>query len=75
MPLAKQLPGLQRYATVVPNDPEDCTYDSVAILEFESLKAFDKAFDSDQGQRTVDDLDNFVEDVVRVVGSETVHLE
>lgn len=73
--LASQLPGLQRYSTVVPDDPGESEYDGVAILDFESQDALSAAFESAAGERTVADLDNFVADVTRVVGDETVHVE
>lgn len=73
--LASQLPGLDRYSTVVPDDPGASPYDGVAILDFESADALDAAFDSEAGEKTVADLDNFVAEVTRIVGDETVHVE
>lgn len=73
--LASQLPGLQRYSTVVPDKSEESRFDGVAILDFESQEALTAAFDSEEGERTVNDLDNFVAEVTRVVGEETVHVE
>ncbi|MFC7233523.1 EthD family reductase [Saliphagus sp. GCM10025308] len=75
VPLDSQLPGLQRYATIVPDDPGDSRYDGVAILEFDDETTVSEAFDSEVGLRTVDDLDNFVAEVVRVAGGEIVHVE
>jgi uncharacterized protein (TIGR02118 family) len=75
VPIARRLPGLQRYSTVVADDPEESEYDGIAILDFESPEALEAAFDSEPGEMAVDDLDNFVEELTRTVGEETVHVE
>ncbi|MDY6764657.1 MAG: EthD family reductase, partial [Halobacteria archaeon] len=39
VPIAREIPGVVRYARVVPTDPENAEFDGVAELYFEDLKA------------------------------------
>lgn len=68
VPMAEELPGLVRYVTAVPRDPERSAYDAVAELYFEDGEALSAAFDSGQGQRVQADAAAFAD----VDGSETL---
>ncbi|WP_101297434.1 EthD domain-containing protein [Halegenticoccus soli] len=76
-PIAKELPGLERYVTSVPKDPERAGYDGVLELTFEDADALKAAFDSEAGERTMADAENFVEVGAgpRLVVEETVQFE
>lgn len=51
-----------------PFDRDGTRYDVLAKLQFESLEALNAAFDSEEGQRVLEDTDNFLD------GEETVLL-
>ena len=85
-PIASQIEGVVRYATVLPTDPENAEFDGVAELYFESLDALHDALGS-EGSRDYDpekgyakqareDVDNFlaIEDRPRFIGEETVQV-
>jgi uncharacterized protein (TIGR02118 family) len=84
VPLAKEIPGVVRYARVVPTDPENAEFDGVAELYFESLDALraglghesSRDYDPDHPKAKAprEDVDNFLalEDRPRFVGQETV---
>ncbi|WP_129115802.1 EthD family reductase [Halegenticoccus tardaugens] len=76
-PIAKELPGLRRYVTSVPKDPERAGYDGVLELVFEDTAALAAAFDSEAGERTMADAENFIEVGAgpRLVVDETVQFE
>ena len=64
VPIAKTLPGLRSYrvsegAVGLPADPGGVHL--VALLEFDSAEAIQKAFASPQGQATAGDLANFAD--------------
>lgn len=59
--LAKELPGLRKYATSVPKDPEKAGYDGVLELYFDSTDDFREAFGSEIGQRVQEDAATFVD--------------
>jgi uncharacterized protein (TIGR02118 family) len=59
--LAADLPGLQKYATSVPRDPERAGADGIVELYFEDADALAAAFDSEVGQAVQDDADEFVD--------------
>ena len=84
VPIAREIPGVVRYARVVPTDPEAAEFDGVAELYFEDLGALRAALGS-EGSRDYDpdhstsraareDVDNFlaIEDRPRLIGRETV---
>ena len=61
-PLAKKLPGLQRYVVSRPAPGPDGAkpdYHLVAILEFADAAAFQAGMGSEEGQAAVADLENF----------------
>jgi len=83
-PIAREIEGVVRYATVLPSDPENAEFDGVAELYFEDLDALYDAlgsegsrdYDPDRGKakEAREDVDNFlaVEERPRFIGRETV---
>ncbi|WP_135822296.1 EthD domain-containing protein [Halostella litorea] len=83
-PIAREIEGVVRYATVLPTDPENAEFDGVAELYFEDLEALYDAlgsegtrdYDPDRGKakEAREDVDNFlaVEERPRFIGRETV---
>ncbi|NIS35880.1 MAG: EthD family reductase [Actinobacteria bacterium] len=84
VPIASEIPGVVRYARVVPTQPEAAEFDGVAELYFEDLGALRAAL-GDEGSRDYDpddpaskaareDVDNFlaIEERPRFIGVETV---
>jgi uncharacterized protein (TIGR02118 family) len=84
VPIAREIPGVVRYARVVPTEPEAAEFDGIAELYFESLDALRAAL-GESGSRDYDpdhpkaleareDVDNFLslEDRPRFIGRETV---
>ncbi|MFB6221824.1 MAG: EthD family reductase [Halolamina sp.] len=84
VPIAREIPGVVRYARVVPTEPEAAEFDGIAELYFEDLGALRAALGS-EGARDYDpdhpkskaareDVDNFlaIEDRPRLIGKETV---
>ncbi len=59
--LARQLPGLRKYTTSVPTDPERSAYDGVVELYFDDMAALKAAFDSEIGQQVMADAAEFVD--------------
>lgn len=84
VPLAREIPGVVRYARVVPTDPENAEFDGVAELYFESLDALraglghesSRDYDPDHPKALAprEDVDNFLEigERPRFVGCEKV---
>ncbi|XVH31415.1 EthD domain-containing protein [Haloferacaceae archaeon DSL9] len=84
VPLAREIPGVVRYARVVPTNPEVAEFDGVAELYFEDLDALraglghesSRDYDPDHPKAAAprEDVDNFlsIEDRPRFVGRETV---
>ncbi|WP_136718304.1 EthD family reductase [Halorientalis salina] len=61
-PLAESLPGVRKYATSVPTDPEKATYDGIAELYLEADTNVADVFASEAGQRIQADTKNFLDD-------------
>ncbi|WP_058365664.1 EthD family reductase [Haloparvum sedimenti] len=76
-PIAKEMPGLKRYVTSLPADPEQSEYDGVLELYFEDMDALSAAFDSEAGQRTMADAESFLQVGAgpRMIVEETVQLD
>lgn len=84
VPLAREIPGVVRYARVEPTEPESAEFDGVAELYFEDLDALRAAlghessrdYDPDHPKSLAarEDVENFlsIEDRPRFVGRETV---
>ncbi len=84
VPLAREIPGVVRYARVVPTDPENSEFDGVAELYFEELDALraglghesSRDYDPEHPKANAprEDVDNFLDigERPRFVGSETV---
>jgi uncharacterized protein (TIGR02118 family) len=83
-PIAKEIEGVVRYATVLPTDPENAEFDGVAELYFESLDDLHAALGG-EGSRDYDpakgkakeareDVDNFlaIDERPRFIGRERV---
>jgi uncharacterized protein (TIGR02118 family) len=69
VPLAKKIPGLRRYEVsrgpiAGPAGPSQLQL--VAMLEFDSLAAIQKALETPEARATVDDLRNFAPEGVQV---------
>jgi len=85
-PIAREIEGVVRYATVVPVAPEHAAFDGVAELYFESLDALHDAlgsegsrdYDPDQGmaRQAREDVSNFlaIDRRPRLIGREHVRL-
>lgn len=75
--IARELPGLRKYATSVPVDPERSEYDGIVELYFDDMGALGEAFDSETGKRVQADAAEFT-DVERgpiLYVEETVQLD
>ncbi|XVH31409.1 EthD family reductase [Haloferacaceae archaeon DSL9] len=59
--IAKELPGLRKYATAVPVDPERADYDGIVELYFDDMGALADAFDSEAGKETMADAETFAD--------------
>jgi uncharacterized protein (TIGR02118 family) len=84
VPIASEIPGVVRYARIVPTQPTAAEFDGIAELYFEDLGALRAAL-GDEGTRDYDpedpaaraareDVDNFlaIEERPRFIGRETV---
>lgn len=60
-PLASELPGLQRYVTSLPVDPDESEYDGVLELYFTDREALSSAFGSETGQEVLADAEQFIQ--------------
>ena len=86
-PIAREIDGVVRYATVIPTDPDNAEFDGVAELYFEDLEALYDAlgsegsrdYDPDRGKakEAREDVDNFLalEERPRFIGRETVQVD
>lgn len=59
--LAERLPGLRKYVTSVPKDPEKAGYDGLFELHFDDTAAIGEAFESDVGREVRADAAEFVD--------------
>lgn len=75
--IAKELPGLQKYSTSLPTDPERAAYDGIVELSFEDMDALKAAFSSDIGERVNADAAEFIdmEQGPTLYVEETTHLD
>lgn len=60
-PLAESLPGVHKYTTSVPADPERAAYDGIAELYVEPGTGLGDVFDSEAGERVQADTANFLD--------------
>jgi uncharacterized protein (TIGR02118 family) len=74
-PMAAGMPGVQRYVTSVPDDPEKSAYDAVSELWFDSKGDMAAAFDSEAGAAVQADADEFVAEQETLVVDEAVHVD
>ena len=61
-PMAEDLPGVRKYTTSVPADPEKAAYDGIAELYLEDDTSVGDVFASEAGQRIQADTENFLDD-------------
>lgn len=75
--LAKDLPGLRKYVTSVPDSPEHAEYDGVLELYFDDMEAMNEAFQSDIGQEVQEDAEEFIDlgTGPRLIVEETIQLD
>jgi len=76
VPLAERLPGLVRYTTAEPLDPESAPIDGVAHLYFPDEETYERAMDSDAADRVRADTPHFTDTDAgdTYVVRETVHV-
>ncbi len=84
VPIARDIPGVVRYARVIPTQPAAAEFDGIAELYFEDLDALEAALgqsgsrdydpDHSKSKAAREDVDNFlaIEDRPRLIGRETV---
>ena len=78
VPKVKDLPGLRKYKTAIPVNPDEAGYDEIAELWFDDPEAVDAALQSEAGQEVMADAEEFVETEnaeMIVVTDETTHLD
>ena len=75
--LAEELPGLRKYVTSVPKDPEKAGYDGLLELYFDDTAAIGAAFESETGQEVQADAAEFVnmDEGPTLIVDETVQLD
>ncbi|MFB6070611.1 MAG: EthD family reductase [Halanaeroarchaeum sp.] len=61
-PLAADLPGVRRYATSLPADPEKAAYDGIAELYLEPDWSVGEVFSTDVGREIQADTENFADE-------------
>jgi len=61
VPLVEALPGVERYVTSHPTDPEQSAYDGVAEVYFEDMETLGAAFDSEAGEALLADAEEFTD--------------
>jgi uncharacterized protein (TIGR02118 family) len=76
-PVAAEMPGVEKYVTSLPTDPEKADYDGVLELYFEDMDALRAAFDSQEGAETLADAEEFlaVGAGPRMIVEETVQVD
>jgi uncharacterized protein (TIGR02118 family) len=82
VPIAKEIPGVVKYKTTVPVDPENAEFDGIAELYFENLDALKASLgeetsrdydpDDPKAKAAREDVDDFlaIEDRPRIVVEE-----
>jgi len=61
VPLVEELPGVERYVTSHPTEPENSAYDGVAEVYFEDMEQLGAAFDSEAGEALLADAEEFAD--------------
>ena len=77
-PLVNDLPGLNKYTSSVPMDPEKAGYDYVAQLWFDGPGEMNEAFESEAGQEVQQDATTFLDmDATKMIPAvdEQTHFE
>lgn len=77
VPLAEDLPGVERYTTSVPRDSDRSAYDAVTTLYFEDGVSLGAAFDGEPGQAVQADAAEFadMDESETLVVEEAVHVD
>lgn len=78
VPLVEELPGLRKYETAIPLDPDEAGFDEMAQLWFDDPGEMNAAFESEAGQAVQEDAANFVdleEAIMIPVTDETVRVD
>lgn len=60
-PLVDDVPGVRKYATSLPTDPERSEYDGIAEIYFDDTAAMGEAFESEAGQALQADAAEFAD--------------
>ncbi|WP_139172758.1 EthD family reductase [Halopelagius longus] len=60
-PLVQELPGLRKYQSSVPLNPDEAGFDEMAQLWFDSPEEMNDAFESEAGRRVQEDAENFLD--------------
>ena len=60
-PMAESLPGIRKYTTSLPADPERAAYDGIAELYLESETTVNEVFSTEAGERLQADTTNFLD--------------
>ena len=61
-PMAEDLPGVAKYTTSLPGDPEKSAYDGIAELYLEDGVDVATVFSSEAGKKIQEDTTNFLDD-------------
>ena len=61
-PLAEDLPGVRKYTTAIPADPDKAAYDGIAELYLDADASVGDVFASEAGQQVQADTENFLDD-------------
>lgn len=75
--IAERLPGVKKYTTSLPTDPERSEYDGVLELYFEDMDTLRAVFDSEAGAETLADAEEFLDVGAgpRMIVEETVQVD
>ncbi len=74
VPIAKQMPGLRKYAvnTAIVRPGREPIFDGTSELWFDSLDSYRQAFASPQGKLTSEDADKFIGKTTTLIVDEHV---
>ena len=76
-PMAESLPGVYRYTTSIPNDPERSAYDGIAELYLAEGTSAGAVFSTEAGERVQADTENFLDNDASefIVLTETIQFD
>lgn len=61
VPIAKEIPNLEKYTVSLALDPDEAAYDAIADLYFETPEALQEAMGSEEAQAALEDVPNFAD--------------